>query len=68
MESRMRGNVQVRFKAERPEDSSTTSDLSLHLRSFVVGGIVALHKFAELAEHLIADTDTTANSRLLQGR
>ena len=29
----MRGNVQVRFGAERPEDSSTTSGLSLHYGS-----------------------------------
>src|ERR1039458_4005755 len=30
MESRMRGNVQVRFGAERPGNSSTTPGLSLH--------------------------------------
>jgi hypothetical protein len=28
----MRCKVQVRFGAERPEDSSTTSGLSLHFR------------------------------------
>jgi hypothetical protein len=46
----MRGNVQVRFGAERPENSSTTSGLSLHAppgRGFFVFGHRARRLFAK---------------------